>query len=224
MRFPEDSHRHSIVGRTGSGKTQCALWHLSHRNFHLMPWFIYDFKGDESINAIDGAIHVGIEQLPTEKTPPGLYVVHPHPDDEALVSAHLRRIWELGHIGVYIDEGYMMGMRNKWFRALLIQGRSKKIPMIILSQRPSWMDRYVFSESEFFNVFHLQHEDDRKQAAKFVPGLYDSHGKYRRLPEFHSYYYNLYDDTTGIAKPVPDIETILATFRRRLKPEAKKVV
>lgn len=213
MRFPEDTHRHSIVGRTGSGKTQMAMFSLSHRNFHIMPWVIYDFKTDESINSIQGARHIDLNELPTR---PGIYIAHPHPDDD--IQPHLASIWAKGHTGIFIDEGYMMGNRNRWFRSLLTQGRSKRVPMIILSQRPAWMDRFVFSESEFFSIFHLQHEDDRKNVQKFVPANLD-----KRLPEFQYRAYNLYDDKIAVMPPVPDINVILGTFERRLRGQRKVV-
>lgn len=190
-----------------------ALWSLSHRNFHLMPWVIYDFKTDESINMIQGARHITLDELPTR---PGIYIAHPHPDDD--VQPHLANIWVKGNTGIFIDEGYMMGNRNRWFRSLLTQGRSKRVPMIILSQRPAWMDRFVFSESEFFSIFHLQHEDDRKNVQKFVPANLD-----KRLPEFQYRNYNLYDDTVYTMPPVPKIETILGTFERRLRGQRKVV-
>ena len=41
-------------------------------------------------------------------------------------------IWKRGGIGVYVDEGYMVGNNNPAFRAILTQGRSKEIPAIVL--------------------------------------------------------------------------------------------
>ena len=215
FRHPDDTQRHSIVGRTGSGKTQAALWHLSHRNFHTMPWVVYDFKGDASINSIEGSRDIDLLEVPTR---PGVYIAHPLPHEEKEVQQHLWAIWQRGNTGVYVDEGYMMGNRNKAFRALLTQGRSKRIPMIVLSQRPVWMDRFVFSESEFFSIFHLQHRDDRKAVEGFVPADLE-----QRLPKYHSYYYDVGEDQIGKMGPVPQIDVILGTFERRLRKQ-KKVV
>lgn len=215
MRFPGDKDRHAIIGTTGSGKTQAALWHLSGRDFHVMPWVIYNYKGEESIDAIQGARHIDLDEMPET---PGIYIAHPLPHQTEEVERHMWRIWEQGKIGVYIDEGYMVGRTNPAFRALLTQGRSKYIPMIVLSQRPVWMDTFVFTESQFFQVFRLQHIKDIKRVEEFVPANLE-----RRLPEFHSYYYDVGTNKMVIMRPVPPIETILATFRRRLMRQ-KKVV
>lgn len=216
MRFPSDTQRHSIVGATGSGKTQAALWHLSRRDYDQKPWIIYDFKYDEAINEIENAQHIEVsDKVPVE---PGIYVVHPHPDELDEVENHFRQIWENGYTGVYIDEGYMIGNRNRWFRSLLTQGRSKHIPMIVLSQRPTWMDRFVFTESEFFQIFRLQHRKDQESVEQFVPADLSV-----RLPDFYSYYYDVGADELIILRPVPPREVILQTFRKRLEPLKKAI-
>lgn len=215
MRLPDDTKRHAIVGATGSGKTQAALWHLSLRNFQEKPWVIYNFKKDEAIDTIPFARHIGTDQIPVR---PGVYVVHPLPHESENVESQMWAIWERGNTGVYVDEGYMVGRDNRAFRALLTQGRSKHIPMIVLSQRPVWMDRFVFSESEFYQIFRLQHRKDRKLVEEFVPANLE-----KRLPEFHSYYYDVGANDVTVLKPVPEIEKIHATFEQRLK-HLKKMV
>jgi hypothetical protein len=219
-RLPDDTQRHAILGATGSGKTQAAQWHLSHRRFDLIPWIIYNFKGDESIDAIPYIREVSLDRLPTE---PGVYVTHPMPgEDDDAVAAQMKGAWVTGDVGIYVDEGYMIGKRNQSFRMLLTQGRSKGVPMIVLSQRPVWMDRFVFSESEFIQVFRLQHDDDRKTAGKFVPADFDE-----PMGEYESVYYDSPRNSLVRLRPVPPIEVIHATFARRLgkmRAERRKVV
>lgn len=215
MRFPEDTHRHAIIGATGSGKTQAAVWHLSHRRFDLMPWIIYNFKGDETIDGIPYTTDIGLDEIPTQ---PGVYIARPLPDETEEIEAHMMGIWHRGGIGVYVDEGYMIARNNRAFRALLTQGRSKRIPMMVLSQRPVWMDRFVFSESEFFQVFRLQHKKDRAAMGEIIPVDMAT-----QLPEYHSWWYDVGADSTVIAKPVPNVETIYATFERRLRNQRKVV-
>lgn len=211
IRFPTDSQHLSIIGNNGSGKTQNAMWHLSHRNFHTMPWLIYNFKRDESIDALldRGAIEIDTQTIPTG---PGIYIVHPHPDDTQLVEAQMWAVWERGHTGIYVDEGYMIGRNNRAFRAILTQGRSKRIPVIVLSQRPVWMDKFVFSESMFFQVFRLNHKEDIKNVSAFVPADLG-----QRLPDYWSYYYDVGRNEVYMVKPVPDMTEILDTFHRRLR-------
>jgi hypothetical protein len=208
MRLPDSTQRLAIVGATGSGKTQAAIWHLSMRDYTSMPWVIYNWKGDKSIDEIPGAIFIGLDEMPKR---PGIYVVHPLPNDNEEVEQHMWEVWSRENIGVYVDEGYMVGNNNPAFRALLTQGRSKRIPVITLSQRPVWMDRFVFSESEFFQVFRLQHRKDRRSVEEFVPANLD-----RRLNDYWSYYYDVGRDEVKILRPVPDMEQIHKTFDARL--------
>jgi hypothetical protein len=216
LRFPGDQERISIIGATGSGKTHAALWHLSKRNYDIKPWIIYDFKYDDLIGSIEGTQEITLAGPIPER--PGIYVVHPGPGDEENVEAHMWQIWNHENIGVYIDEGYMVGNNNKAFRALLTQGRSKHIPMITLSQRPVWMDRFVFSESEFFQVFRLQHQGDIKKIGEYIP-----HDITRRLPLRNSYYYDATEDKLVILGQVPDRENLLSTFDSKLR-KLKRVV
>lgn len=217
MRFANDQQRTSIVGATGSGKTFAAVWQLSLKNYDQKPWIIYDFKYDEMINSITGIVHIAVDAPVPDR--PGLYVVHPHPAEADLVEAQMWKIWERGNIGVFVDEGYMVGKNNQAFRALLTQGRSKHIPMIVLSQRPVWMDRFVFSESEFFQIFRLQHKKDVASVQEFIP--FDLS---KRLPEYHSYYYDVHADKMVVLGPVPKRTEIMKTFNLKMEKLNKKVV
>lgn len=208
MRIPDDTNRLSIVGATGSGKTIAEIWHLSMRNLSEKIYVIFNWKGDASIDGIPHAKHITLDEIPIK---PGIYIYHPLPDEQDRVEAVMWEIWQRGKIGVVIDEGYMVGDRNPAFRAILTQGRSKEIPVIVLSQRPVWMDRFVFSESEFFQIFRLQHSKDRKSVQEFIPQPID-----KRLPEFHSYYYDVGRDEVKVLKPVPPLDEIYKTFERKL--------
>jgi hypothetical protein len=213
--LPRDDQRLAVMGRTGSGKTIAALWHLSLRNFDKMPWLIYDYKRDKSINGIPFAQHLDVKDIPKK---PGIYLTHPIPgqDDEA-VQDQMWRVWETEDIGVYIDEGYMVGARNPAFNALITQGRSKNIPMIILSQRPVWMSRFVISESDFYQIYMLTSDRDNETVQDFIPQEIEP----RVLPKYHSYYYNVGEADLKVLRPVPKPEDILRVFHRRLKPVKK---
>jgi len=212
---PSDSQHISIIGANGSGKTQAAQWHLSQRNFHLHPWIIYNFKRDETIDSIPGALDLDLDEMPDS---PGIYIAHPLPAESDAVEKQMEEIWERGNIGVYVDEGYMIGRNNQSFRALLTQGRSKRIPVITLSQRPVWMDQFVFTESQFYQVFRLQHKKDRRTVEEFIPADLD-----KKLPAYHSYYYDVSADKLTILGPVPPLNVIHSTFERRLARRRKAV-
>jgi hypothetical protein len=212
--LPNDTQRLAIVGRTGSGKTQAAAWHLSNRSYNSMPWIIYDFKYDTLLNEIEGIEEIDLSYIPKK---PGLYIIHPLPDDQEKVEAHMWAVWQKENTGIYIDEGYMIG-NSKALRALLTQGRSKHIPMIVLSQRPSWISRFLFSEADFYQIFWLNDIRDRKIVGSFVP--FDMHEKLRN---YHSIYYDVGNDKLYQWQPVPDKKTILATFSKRLLKRPKLI-
>jgi hypothetical protein len=214
--LPRFDKRTAIIGSTGSGKTQFAVWLLSSRDFNIRPWIIFDFKGDGLIEEI-GAQEISIRgRVPVE---PGLYVVRPIPDlDDGYVTNFLWEIWRNGNTGIYIDEGYMVGNRNPALNACLTQGRSKHIEMITLSQRPVWMSRFVFSEANFFAVFNLTVEDDRKHINNFVPNT-----KIGLLPKYHCLWYDVDAQRASLFKPVPDRQSIINAFHLRRGKRVKRI-
>lgn len=215
MRLPNDSQRLTIYGMTGSGKTIAALWHLSQRSYTTRPWVIVNSKGDENIDAIPYTHELNLKDTPKK---PGIYIIRPIPEvDDEKIDDFFWRVWERGKIGVYIDEGYMMPRKSSAFKALLTQGRSKSIPMITLSQRPVWMSRFVISEADFHQVFFLADTADRDVVQRFIP--FDITEK--RLPKYHSYYYDIGDDDFTGLRPVPKPTEILSTFERRLRRAPK---
>lgn len=208
--WPKDTHRLYIGGRTGSGKTQAAAWHLSERSITTKPWIIIDFKRDALLNEI-GAEEKELSSRPPKK--PGLYIVHALPHEEDEVDDYLWKIWEQENTGIYIDEGFMM-KDGPGLRAVLTQGRSKHIPVIVLSQRPTWLSRFVFSEADFFQQFPLNDKDDRKIVGRFVP--YDPEAL-KSLPEHWSVWYDVGRNRVNVLKPVPERDAIIATFQSRLE-------
>jgi hypothetical protein len=218
IRLPGPDKRTVIVGSTGSGKTQAGFWHLANKDFHKRPWFVIDFKGELLF------LDAGLEEIDVRAKPPmhpGVYVLRPKPmlDDDAL-TAFLWRLWKQEYCGLYTDEGYMLpGVRNPAFRALLTQGRSKRIEMITLSQRPVWMDKFTFTEADFWQIFRLNGLDDRKSVSAIIGNQID-----RDLPEFNSYWYDVGRNSTVRFAPVPGRDDLLEIFRERLVRRKLKVL
>lgn len=208
--LPNDSHRLTLIGKTGSGKTQAALWHLSQRTITSRPWIIFDFKLDPIFREVPGLREIE----PDAKLPkkPGIYITHPTPDQAEAVEAMMWAIWERERIGVYVDEGYMIPARSPSFQALLTQGRSKSIPIIMLTQRPAWVTRFAFSEADYIQYFRLTDARDAKVARQFMPLPIET-----ELPgNYYSWWWDNTRNFKAILQPVPPKDTILDIFHDRL--------
>ena len=213
VRLPGSTHKLAIVGRNGSGKTMAALWHLSNADFDERPWIILDFKNDEHINAIARAKHIGFEELPED---PGIYILKVTPGNGDLVSDWFKRVWQQEDMGILIDEGYRIDQHDEWFNGCLTQGRSKHISMIVLSQRPVWLSRFVFSEADFFQIFDLTHEKDRDKIGEYIR---DDERDQLEVPleDFHSLYYDVGRKRLDMFDKVPEESELLETIDRRLE-------
>jgi hypothetical protein len=217
FRLPNDSQHIAIIGRNGTGKTLAALWHLSKRPFDKRPELIVDFKRDEHIAAIEKAVEIPVGDVPTD---PGIYVVRPNVSDPSLLFQTLARAYQRENIGIWFDEGFILSQDSKvegMFENILTQGRSKHIPLIVLVQRPVWVSRFVYSESSFFQLFHLQDKRDVITLHSVIP-----EAAFRRLPEFHSAYYDVGKNRLEYLAPVPREEEILATIDKRLTAMQKR--
>lgn len=213
IRLPGPTDRTAIVGRTGSGKTVAALWHLSNSDIDERPWVVLNFKNDKLINRINPAERISFDELPDD---PGVYILNITPGEINKLSDWFRRVWEQEDIGILIDEGYMIDARDDWFNACLTQGRSKSISMIILSQRPVWLSRFVFSEATFFQVFDLTHDKDMDKVREYVRDDSGAEQLDRPLPPFHSFYYDVGHKELDVFGPVPDQESVLNIINARL--------
>lgn len=216
VKFPGPEDHVAVIGRNGSGKTVGGMWLLSARDFDKQPALIINSKGDsliDEVSEIKGVHTIGINDTPGEK---GLYIVNPLPSQNEELNELFRRCWEKENITIFVDEGYSI-QNDEWFNACLTQGRSKHVNLIVLSQRPAWISKYVFSECNFVMLFNLQIKDDRKKVAEFVPVDKDY-----RLPPYCSYWYNVKDNLIIEFAPVPDSATIVRTFRSKFPPEQEQ--
>jgi hypothetical protein len=207
---PNDRQRITIIGKTGSGKTQAALWQLANRSYTTRPWIVLDFKREPLINAIPYRQYMDVTgRLPKER---GIYIVQPHPRDREEVEDLLERIWDREHIGLFVDEGYMLHAHSPGFQAILTQGRSKSIPVIHLTQRPSWVSRFAFSEADYIQLFQLTDTRDQKTVKQFMPLPIE-----QPIPEYWSWWWDNSRNVKRVLRPVPDAATILDRFYNRLR-------
>jgi hypothetical protein len=208
MRLPNDTQRHSIYGKTGSGKTVAGLWALERRRFDRKPWVILDFKRDKTIGRIPRLDEIDITDSIPRK--PGIYVTRPLPNSDDDVESFLWKVWERGNTGLFLDEGYMVSRFSKAWAAILTQGRSMGVPVITLSQRPSWLSPFLMSETDFHQVFFLQNPADVAKMQEWVP--YD--GIMRQ--DYHSYYYDVAKGALDYLAPVPSEDEIIDRFDAKM--------
>lgn len=210
FRWPGPTHRTSVVGSTGTGKSFFAVNLLSTRNINDRPWTIFDPKNDQLIGELP------TQDLPVGSSPPkapGLYRINPIPDlHDEWIERYMWEMWKQEDHGFYIDEGYMISRHSNSLKALLTQGRSKHIEMIMLSQRPAWCHPMMFSESDFLSIFRLNKLEDRQRMQSN-----SSVNVMKRLPEYHSYWYDVGRDNGFVMKPVPRKDVLIKSFDRFIK-------
>lgn len=216
MKFtlPGIEDRTLVVGRTGSGKTFAGLWLLSEMPVDEMPWVIIDYKRESKIAAIPHAQFIDFNTIPQA---PGVYIIQPLQNQHDEVTAYLEEIWRRENIGVFIDEGVMLA-RNDALDTILIQGRSKHIPVIMLSQRPVGISRFAFSESQYFMIFPNHDKRERKTVSEFTTLFQEPELMEHTLPRYHSWWFDVSEQQKIPLKPVPSLDKIYATFERKLKP------
>ncbi len=217
FRLPSLTQRTAIIGRTGSGKTRFGTWLLSEAQFDKQPFVVLDYKREALFSHVDRIREIGVKEIPKH---PGLYIIRPSPQENDSVEEWLWKIWAHEHVGLYIDEGYVLPPRSEAFTAILTQGRSKRLPVICLTQRPSWISRFVFSEADFYAVFHLNDHRDKLTVQAFTPkdrmNLSNT-----RLPDYCSYWYDVGKDNVFQMQPVPGDDVILETLNSRLVPRKR---
>lgn len=213
--FPRIDQRVSIIGKTGSGKTQFGAWLLSNARFDLIPYVIIDFKGEQLFQECTRIRDIDYKTIPKK---PGLYRLNcgVTEDEKESLSKWLWAVWERERCGLYFDEAYMLPReKGSAYEAILTQGRSKRIPAISLTQRPSWITRFVFSEADYFAMFRLNDMRDIDTLGAFVPqGINQT-----LLPKYHCNWYDVGADKITIVKPVPDADHIKERIDSRLRKD-----
>lgn len=213
--LPKWDEHLAVIGQNGSGKTRLASWVLSNAAYDRMPYVIVDYKREPLFAQIDRIQLLGSWRgRPPWKRPrsPGLYLLQPNPGEDQQLENFLYSVWRKGKCGIYFDEALMVpNQRDGAFQALLTQGRSKRIPLIVLVQRPSLVSRFVFSEAKHISVFRLTDRRDQLTVEGFAPIDFDE-----KIPPYYSRWYSTGQDHVYLLKPVPSDGTILDTFNARL--------
>lgn len=223
FRLPRDDEHALVVGKNGTGKTHGVTWQFSLRSYDVRPWLIVDIKREKFFAELE---ELGAREIPLSGSvprEPGVYIVRPRINETRELDDHLKRVWEREGTGVILDEGYAVGTNNVGARLLWMQGRSKLCPVITLSQRPLYLDRYAVSEASHYQVFRLNDARDWEVIQRFTPGIGRSDQHYGKA-RHNSMWYNSNDEGVYRLGPAPDRDTILATFERRMPRKRERWV
>jgi DNA helicase HerA-like ATPase len=209
FRFPGGDARTLAIGATGTGKSTCATWMLAHQRFDRRPWCIIDFKHEMLFDLI-GIPPIQQISFGTIPRKPGLYLISPRPDQDDQLEAWLWKVWERENIGLYVDEATLMPDQSA-FRAVLQQGRSKRIPVIACTQRPVSVMRGLFSEASYFAVYRMADKRDYKTVEGFIPADLSL-----PLPAYHWHWYDVQRNTLLHMGPVPRPKEVADLARSKI--------
>jgi len=206
--LPGGSDRTVVIGGTGTGKTILAAFILSKQRWEERPWVIIEFKDEPIWNKVGEPpiIPLTLNKLPTKKR--GLFKLSVFPGQEEELEEWLWKVWRHENIGLFCDEVSLLDSKNA-FKAILRQGRSKRIPVIGCTQRPVDCDREIFTESQYIVVFPGLDERDLKT----VKGFTRKAPIERPLKEHWSYWYDKKRNATIVLQPVPPPDSIAASIK-----------
>lgn len=218
-----------LVGKTGSGKTQDAMFHLRHTD--IWPKIIFDTKIEDhffSVPEEGEEMHLAysvddlkaIKKLPM-KEQPDYILVRPSAEevnDFEPMDQYTQFVYNnFGKCFTYFDE------LTNWHRGmlcgpgminLLTRGRSRGKTTLMASQRPAWISRSCLTETDKFFIHNLNDEKDVARLSDVVPRM----NKMKKLPRFHFYHYDTSADMDEPALYLPVPETKIDSskiFRRK---------
>lgn len=213
FRVPNIEERTTVIGKTGSGKTQGGAFILSESPFDVIPYVILDFKGEQLFKEIPRIREIELTNKRTWEiiNQPGLCIIRPMLNQIDELEEFLWFVWEHENCGIFVDEGYRLS-KSDAYQTLLTQGRSKHTPVITLIQRPRFVTGFALSEADFLMVFRVTKPEDRKTIQDYVDGDIS-----RRLPRYWSYWYDVEEDQLAVLRPVPDRTQIVRKINDRLE-------
>lgn len=159
--------RVAVFGRSGSGKSYWTRWLMLRSR---MSWIVLDTKHDPGFDAmrlVNGLPNP--DRLLRLWGESRIIVARPKPQENSprFLDAYLGALHEsYDGFGVCIDEVYQFALGSKpgpGLTGLVTRGRARKQSVIMGSQRPSWVPRFVYTEANYMAVFQLTISDDRKR-------------------------------------------------------------
>lgn len=214
FRLPGAEDRTVVIGPTGSGKTVLGAWVLTKQNFRARPWVALDFKGEELWDDV-GDPPMRPLKLGAMPGKQGFYRVSVRPGQDDELEDWLWKVWEKGNIGLFCDEVSLIG-RNDAFKAILRQGRSKRIPVIACTQRPVDCDREVFTESQYRSLFGIEDLHRDYPVIRGLFGMTDVRPMIAQLPRHWSLWYDARQKSLTTLRPVPAPASLASDLRQTI--------
>ncbi|MHB8387514.1 MAG: hypothetical protein ACYDAO_09370 [Thermoplasmataceae archaeon] len=204
-----------LVGRTGSGKTQNAVFQMRHSV--VSPVIILDTKienaffglpeEDEKLDLIESIDDFkSMSKRPKKDLPEYILV---RPEKEVIQNSELQDEYcnllyhKFSSCFIYFDELYnwhKTGRTGDELIGLLTRGRSRGKTVLMSSQRPALISRFCVSETDKFYIHHLNDMRDRKTIGEFIPDFQ----KVQTPPKYHFWHYNVSEsEQPTLYAPVP---------------------
>lgn len=196
-----------IAGMTGSGKTTAGIFLIQYVSDY--PVYIFDTKIEESFKrefgkmaeVVDGIS--GYNPLKAKKPfvilrPDSREATDPELIDSVLFNVHDK----VEGCTIYIDEAYQLhnnGRPGPGLVGALTRGRSRKQTVIMNTQRPSWISRFCFTESDQFYIFRLGDKRDRQTLMQVIP----DENILNIPPKYHFFFYSTDELYARLYKPFP---------------------
>lgn len=197
-----------LAGRTGSGKSTLAVWFLARSYQH---WVILNPKHTALYRQLPDAVVYrkfdprGISSDARRKK----FIVLELSGEEAEKNYMDGIIgWlhgALHNIGLCVDELYTLhsagGHAGSGLIGWLTRGREYRQSFLGLTQRPAWLSRFLFSETDYLCELELNLSEDRDR-------LYDATGDkhfLERVTRHRWLWYDVERNTTTLYAPVPSV-------------------
>lgn len=200
--------RAMVAGRTGSGKSTLACWLLNRSPGH---WLILNPKWTAAFNKMPDS--KTIESLDLKKIGDSLAknrftIVNPkstQSDPDTLDALVMWLHESYTDVGLCVDELYSIhrnGTAGPGLIGWLTRGRELRQSFLGLTQRPAWLSKFLFSESDYIGGMSLALENDRKRMFEITgqPAFLE------KLPPRFWLWYDAENDSLRKFGPVPPIK------------------